>query len=196
MLITAVVLTILALGGMGLMFYNAQTIRTSKVFYVASFVAAAVLTSFTAAALAATAAAVVEPQTWWQSMLDGLLPHVVTVVVGVVALLASLLLQRLGITVKMQQLESFVGAGVGYAEQWAKNKLNNGGEPVAGEEKKRMAVDFILGLCATYKVGNYTRDFLENLVESKLGQIEQAAPTVIVADGPLGVEPHVTLPTS
>lgn len=171
MLLVALFISLLALVGIGALIYNAQKINIGRSWFVSGFVGAAFLTFFTAFAVAQTVAGTAAPQHWWQALIDGLLPHVATVVVGVVGTLVALLLKRWGITVKIDQMDKLVAAAVGYAEQWAKQKLNSGAEPASGEEKKQQAVQFLLGLAAAHKVGGYTRDMLEKLIEAELGKV-------------------------
>lgn len=114
-------------------------------------------------------------QSFWQALSANLLEIVVLVATPIILLLVRKLVQvledKLGIDVadKHEALMSqLVMKGIAYAHEQGRKALKEGKPPVAGDEKKIMAVEFVADQLERMGATTFAADKLEKLVEAHL----------------------------
>jgi hypothetical protein len=113
---------------------------------------------------------------WWQILVkfivsDAVLPAVGTVLVALLVVLA----RKWKIKVEKETLESVLSQAIAFADQKIKKKLQEGKESKnANAEKLEMATDFAKKLLKQYGLIKQFGEWVEDLIESKLGQENSA----------------------
>ena len=110
-----------------------------------------------------------------KAVLDFILQTLTIIVTPVLIMLAHKLTQefakRTGIALAEQQatlLDDAVMKGVAYAHEQSRKALKLNLPPIPGEDKRAMAVDFVVRNLQEQKTPEKARDHIANLIEARL----------------------------
>lgn len=133
----------------------------------------------------------VEGQEFWQSIVAHLVEIVVVFATPLLLLLARKLIQIIEAKTSIQVAEHYelmvdewVGKGIAYAHEQSRKALKAGTKPLASDEKKVAAVDFIAEGLRNTGVVALGSDALARLVESKLSMARNATEEVSAPSAP------------
>jgi hypothetical protein len=106
----------------------------------------------------------------WVSVLAILMPLVVVIVRHILSMSKTQkLLQKTG---HQDMIDEFAEKAIGMAEKWATNSVKNGAEKPSSDDKKKMAVDFLLKQAKEYGIPQELLDseVLSGIIESFLSK--------------------------
>ena len=109
-------------------------------------------------------------QSWWQNLIWNLITIFAPIVAGVFTVLVFRIANRYGIHLEKSQVESIVNKSIGYAEEKARQALNEGKEKTSGAKKAQIAADMAKLLASQYKLNDKAIEGLDKLIVAKLGE--------------------------
>ena len=117
-------------------------------------------------------------QAFWQEALVQVMELVLIVATPIVLVLGRKALQvlekKFDIDIEEKQerkVDEVILMGVSYAREQGRKALKAGKDPIPGEEKKRMALDYITRTLDSTNATHWSRDRLEDMVEAKLNLV-------------------------
>lgn len=121
-------------------------------------------------------------QEWWMVLLDFLVQLSAPLVTGILGVLGTWLIRKIGRKWDAEKVETLVRlkdglvtSGVAFAEEQARKALRNGEERTASADKLAAATEYIQGQLEQSGVGRMAEDELVKLIEARL-HIERTRP--------------------
>lgn len=133
-------------------------------------------------------------QEWWMVLLDFLVQISAPLVTGILGVLGTWLIRRIGKKWDAEKVETLlrlkdglVTSGVAFAEEQARKALKNGEERTASADKLAAATEYIQGQLEQSGVGRMAEDELVKLIEARL-HIERTRPDGAIPSDPPSLE--------
>ena len=137
--------------------------------------------SFPLISFAATAEAA--PQAWWQSLVYAVIQFALAILIPILGYLAIQVLQRYGIKLEQEQVDSIAKKAADFADQKARVALKVDGEKTPGADKMTLALGFAKTLAHQYNLKEKATGKLQDVIEAAVAK-KKADKPVIEAKAP------------